>query len=130
MGTRCCLGVDVSLIDPLSDQLDLGGRQRLASHRHSRSIREAKDALDQQAFTAIPGHDCGAGFSAAQDRGLGVKPQLAHDGIARVALSASLLENRGNVPLELNRAAALGRTRARRQQEKRGDAGRNHPAPV
>jgi hypothetical protein len=108
-------GMNVSLINPLSDDLDLSRRKWVATHWHSGAIRQAKNALDQQTFTALAGQNRRTRYTAAQNCSLRIKPQLAHHHIAHVALAAGLLKNGRYIFFELNlRAAALGRTLIRR----------------
>jgi hypothetical protein len=105
------VGPDGALVDPRSDQVDLGRRERGSLLRHAVLVVLVQEQLDQQALLRVAREDGLAGDAALHRQRARVDPELPLRLLGPVALEAGCLENRLNVANEvgLRRRWILGK---------------------
>lgn len=57
------------MVDEGADGFDLLGSEWIGAHGHARSVGEAEEAFDEEAFGAVAGNDGRAGTATAQEGG-------------------------------------------------------------
>ncbi len=99
---------DGPLVDPGPNQRHLLGGQELSFGRHAQIGVGARDALDQQAFTAAAGHDRHAVFPAAQSIVAAVEPKIAFLPLGAMTGKTAPLEHRQHLADKIDRSGRLG----------------------
>ena len=101
-------------LDPLRQQLDLGGGQLLVAGRHLPGLVLTADRRDEQALLGIAGHDGGAGIAALEQPAERIDDQPAARLVGGVAVTAIAVLGQDRLDLLLVELDAFfGRRRIR-----------------
>ena len=99
-GTLNCdsVGPVRAFIYPAADEFNLVSRQRLAAHGHSRLLTGSRNSLIKGAVRGSAGTNTFCRYIA------GVQPQVPHLRLSAVAALTGLLEDRFDIPDEIDGA--------------------------